>query len=211
MTIALLADDVLKQEWLSKGIPDTVQCIWTDSVRSLTMLDADCYIDLLFTDNGERLAQLRQFNRQPFFVNAVSNTCRELGAPFARINAWPSLLQRPITEIALPEPSYEESIRPVFEALGWRYLVTPDTPGMITPRVLATIINEAYYTFGEGVSSREEIDIAMKLGTNYPMGPFEWSERIGLDRIRELLDTLSRTDPRYAVAPALAQHLSVAP
>ena len=75
--------------------------------------------------------------------------------------------------------------------------------GMITARVLATIINEAYYTLGAQVSTREEIDIAMKLGTGYPYGPFEWSEKIGLKRIYELLVELSKVDERYTPAPLL--------
>jgi 3-hydroxybutyryl-CoA dehydrogenase len=55
----------------------------------------------------------------------------------------------------------------------------------------------------EKVSTKEEIDVAMKLGTNYPYGPFEWSEKIGLKNIYELLFTLSRTSPRYEPAGLL--------
>ncbi|WEK36613.1 MAG: 3-hydroxyacyl-CoA dehydrogenase family protein [Candidatus Pseudobacter hemicellulosilyticus] len=209
MTIALLANEVLKQEWLSKGVPDTVQCIWTDSVSALTMLDADLYVDLLFHPDPERMEQLRQMDRQPLLVNAVTQTCAGLGNHFIRINGWPTLLKRPVTEITLPPSVSENSIQPLFEQLGWRYQLTPDIPGMITPRILAMIINEAFYTFGDGVSSKEEIDIAMKLGTNYPMGPFEWSELLGLHRIGELLETLRLTDPRYSPAPALQQALAL--
>ena len=66
------------------------------------------------------------------------------------------------------------------------------------------IINEAYYTLGAQVSTREEIDIAMKLGTSYPYGPFEWAAKIGLKRIYELLVELSKVDERYTPAPLLA-------
>ncbi len=203
MTIAVLADETLKQEWLSKNVPDNVELIWADSVRSLTMVDADAYFDLLFTDDGERTGKLRQVKGKPFFVNAVTSTNRSIGEPFIRINAWPTMLQRPVTEISLPAPSYEDQVRDIFRQLDWRYQPVPDLPGMITARVLAMIINEAYYTYGAGVSTKEEIDIAMKLGTNYPLGPFAWSEKIGLQRIYELLVRLGETDPRYTVAPAL--------
>jgi 3-hydroxybutyryl-CoA dehydrogenase len=74
---------------------------------------------------------------------------------------------------------------------------------MITARILAVLINEAWYTWQEGVSSKEEIDTAMRLGTNYPLGPFEWGARIGLDRIVGLLEVMSRTDPRYIPADTL--------
>ena len=63
--------------------------------------------------------------------------------------------------------------------------------------MISLIVNEAYLAFEEGVSSREDIDIAMKLGTNYPYGPFEWGKRIGLKEIYDLLNTLSQTDVSY--------------
>jgi 3-hydroxybutyryl-CoA dehydrogenase len=74
---------------------------------------------------------------------------------------------------------------------------------MISARILSTIINEAYFTWEEKVSTKEEIDTAMRLGTNYPLGPFEWSERIGIDRIAGLLWSLSRTNPDYFPSGAL--------
>jgi 3-hydroxybutyryl-CoA dehydrogenase len=76
---------------------------------------------------------------------------------------------------------------------------------MIAARVIAMIINEAYWGLGEGISTKAEIDIAMKSGTNYPYGPFEWSEKIGLSKIGALLKKLSEEDRRYALAPALEE------
>ena len=54
-----------------------------------------------------------------------------------------------------------------------------------------------------GTSTKEEIDIAMKLGTGYPFGPFEWGEMIGLSRIAELLKKLSYDNPVYELAKSL--------
>jgi 3-hydroxybutyryl-CoA dehydrogenase len=90
-----------------------------------------------------------------------------------------------------------------FQSLGWTFHIAPDVPGMVSARVIAMIVNEAYFALGEGVSTKSEIDIAMKLGTNYPFGPFEWSEKIGLWRIYHLLQILSSKDMRYTTAPAL--------
>ena len=69
------------------------------------------------------------------------------------------------------------------------------------------IINEAYYTAQEGTASREDIDMAMKLGTNYPYGPFEWSERIGINHIYELLEAIydDTHDERYKICSLLKQ------
>ena len=55
-----------------------------------------------------------------------------------------------------------------------------DEPGFVSARIVAMMINEAYFTWEAGTSTKEEIDIAMKLGTGYPYGPFEWGEKIGL-------------------------------
>ncbi|TMI92961.1 MAG: hypothetical protein E6H08_11285 [Bacteroidetes bacterium] len=79
----------------------------------------------------------------------------------------------------------------------------PDVKGFISPRVVSMIINEAYFALEENVSKKEEIDIAMKLGTNYPYGPFEWSKKIGLKNIAALLTELSKTEKRYQPADLL--------
>jgi 3-hydroxybutyryl-CoA dehydrogenase len=205
MTVAILADALLKQELLARKLPEEVTVIWGDSVRALTITDADVYIDLLFEQDAERTQHLKRLLPKPVLVNAVSCTTKKLGADFIRINAWPGMLQRSVTEVALPPAINETTIKDIFDRLQWNYVVAPDIPGMITARVLATIINEAYFTLGAQVSTREEIDIAMKLGTSYPYGPFEWSERIGLNRIYELLTELSSSDGRYTPAPLLVE------
>lgn len=208
MIIAILADDVLKEEWLSKEAPEEVEFVWVDSVRSLMMTEADARFDLLFTTDPERMERLKPADGKPLFVNAVAWTGKVIGQQFIRINAWPSLLRRPIIEVALTDAKQVEAVRSVLDVLQWRFQLVPDECGMITPRVLAMIVNEAYYTLGAGVSTKEEIDIAMKLGTNYPMGPFEWSRVIGLAPIGLLLKELSRTNGRYALAPVLEQELA---
>jgi 3-hydroxybutyryl-CoA dehydrogenase len=91
--------------------------------------------------------------------------------------------------------------------MNWSFQFTKDTPGMISARIIAMIINEAYFTFQEQISTKDEIDTAMKLGTNYPYGPFEWSRKIGLRKIYELLVELRRTNDLYSIATALEQDL----
>jgi 3-hydroxybutyryl-CoA dehydrogenase len=205
MTVAILADALLKQELLTKSLPQDITVVWVDSIRALTIAEAEVYIDLLFEMDAERTGHLKKLLPRPVIVNAVSWSTKTIGASFIRINAWPGLLQRPLTEIALPAAMNESFIKDIFDRLQWKYVLVPDIAGMITARVLATIINEAYYTLGAEVSTREEIDIAMKLGTSYPYGPFEWSAKIGLLRIYELLTALSDVDKRYTPAPLLAQ------
>ncbi len=77
--------------------------------------------------------------------------------------------------------------------------------GGIVARILATIVNEAASAVAEGVATPEAIDTAMRLGTNYPSGPLEWGERIGLGPVVGTLDTLHDLVPdgRYRVTPLL--------
>lgn len=196
MILAILADEQFKKEWSTKPLPDGVEVIWVDSVRALGITEADVYIDGLFELDAERTQHLKKLEK-PVLVNAVAYTTKRIGANFIRINAWPTFLQRPIVEVA----GDEDQVKQLFDQLRWQYQLVPDIAGMITGRVVAMIVNEAYHTLG--VSGEQEIDIAMKLGTSYPYGPFEWSKLIGLKRIYELLRELSNTDERYEVASAL--------
>ncbi len=65
------------------------------------------------------------------------------------------------------------------------------------------IINEAFLTKQESVSTENEIDTAMQLGTGYPMGPFAWSHQIGIQRIAALLQKLATEDVRYQPAQSI--------
>ncbi len=73
------------------------------------------------------------------------------------------------------------------------------------PRSIAMIINEAYFALGEKLASAEDIDLAMKNGVNYPLGPIEWGEKIGLHYIAQLLEELNTItrDDRYRLSKEL--------
>ena len=77
----------------------------------------------------------------------------------------------------------------------------------IGARILATIVNEAASAVADGVATPAAVDTAMRLGTNYPSGPLEWGERIGLDHVLHTLDALNAAVPdgRYRVVPLLRQ------
>jgi len=79
--------------------------------------------------------------------------------------------------------------------------------GEIAVRILAMIMNEAAHAVGEGVASVRDVDIAMKLGTNYPKGPLKWADEIGLDVVFHILKSLDASlgDERYHPAPLLRQ------
>jgi 3-hydroxybutyryl-CoA dehydrogenase len=208
MKIAVLANDVLRKEFAARPIPDSVELVMVDSLAELLLQeDADAYFDCAFAPGSERVGLLRELLPKPVFINSVVSTLDEIDSPFIRINAWPTFLKRDICELAARVDQRMMATR-ILDQLQWSYQFTPDVPGMVSARIIAMIINEAYYTFEEGVSSRQEIDIAMKLGTNYPFGPFEWAEKIGLDNIYGLLVRLRETNNRYAISPCLEKEIN---
>jgi len=73
----------------------------------------------------------------------------------------------------------------------------------IFARVLGGIMNEAMWSVTEGVASAKDIDTAMKMGTNYPQGPLEWAEKVGIEKVQRLLSALNETvaDDRFAAPP----------
>ena len=93
----------------------------------------------------------------------------------------------------------------LFKSLDKATVRVKDTPGLTFPRILSLIVNEAARSLEEGVASAEEIDVAMRLGVNYPQGPLKWADQIGLDEVLAVLEGLQREtgDDRYRPAPLL--------
>jgi 3-hydroxybutyryl-CoA dehydrogenase len=142
------------------------------------------------------------FENKPVLINTVTETLSELNFPpnISRINGWPGFLEREVWEITSHDM---ERIENIFKNFSRRIFFVKDEPGFVAARVISMIINEAFFAFEENVSSKEQIDLAMKLGTNYPNGPFEWAEKIGIEKIYSLLKKLSEKEERYLPAPAL--------
>jgi 3-hydroxybutyryl-CoA dehydrogenase len=203
MHIVVKATSQQKSEFLSKGIPDHV---WISFFTGEEMIPVgDAYFDLCFEEKGAAFPGVSQ---QPVFVNAVIADEKDLPANCIRINAWDGFLQRGMIEIGHKKnSSFLAEAEKVLQTLNWKYQWVPDKPGMVSARIIAMIINEAYFGLGEEISTKAEIDIAMKSGTNYPYGPFEWIEKIGPQKIYNLLKKLQETGSRYAIAPALEKEL----
>jgi len=200
MQIVVKANQEQKQAFLAKGVAADVQIEWLTDEKKIP--EADAYFDLCFEDEGIAFASVID---KPVFINSVIETGKSFPGNFIRLNAWNGFLQQDSIEIVATDSQL--IAEDILKGLGWKYQTVPDIPGMIAPRVIAMIINEAYFGLGDEISTKAEIDIAMKLGTNYPMGPFEWSEKIGLKKIYALLKKLSEEDNRYAVAPSLEKEL----
>ncbi|MFE4410258.1 3-hydroxyacyl-CoA dehydrogenase [Streptomyces sp. NPDC056821] len=92
----------------------------------------------------------------------------------------------------------------LFQALGKKVSVIGDVPGMIVARTVARIVDLAHDAVAKGAATEEDIDTAMRLGVNYPLGPFEWSRRLGGSWACSVLDNLHECDPSGRYAPSLA-------
>jgi 3-hydroxybutyryl-CoA dehydrogenase len=197
MRLAVLANEELKKELLSCGIAEDCIIDWVSSANELKdFSNADAVIDLLFEENGYSTTHLSGFFPRPVIINCVSKTTAEIGLPVMRINGWPGFLQRKIVEAASAN-SQSADVEKIFSLLNRKTEWVPDEKGFISARVVSMIINEAFFALEENVSGKVEIDTAMKLGTNYPFGPFEWAKKIGLKNIAELLMSLSEEESRY--------------
>jgi len=87
-------------------------------------------------------------------------------------------------------------------------VVIRESPGFITSRVNAMIGNEAFYMLQEGIASAEDIDKALKLGLNHPMGPFELVDLVGLDTRLHILEYLHKSlGEKYRPCPLLTQYV----
>ncbi|EKT4522628.1 3-hydroxyacyl-CoA dehydrogenase [Pseudomonas putida] len=93
------------------------------------------------------------------------------------------------------------------QAAGFAVSRVADRPGLIVMRTLAMLVNEAFEGRLQQIAETEAIDKAMRLGVNYPAGPFEWAEQIGTQTLLEVLDALSQAtgDPRYRASLGLRQ------
>jgi len=99
--------------------------------------------------------------------------------------------------------------RALAEAMGKTCVTSRDYPGFIVNRILIPMLNEAAYALMEGLGSAEDIDTAMKLGTNQPMGPLQLADFIGLDTVLFIAEVMHRGlgDPKYRPCPLLRQYV----
>jgi len=101
-----------------------------------------------------------------------------------------------------------EIIRKVAEQMGKETVVINEFPGFVTSRISCLVGNEAFYMLQEGLGTPEDIDKAIKLGLNFPMGPFELVDLVGLDaRLNNLKYLHEKLGEKYRPAPLLEQYV----
>ena len=199
MKVALLTDDEQWQEL--ETAMENVDCIRCSNEQDFfACTDANIYMNMKDDASEKKYDSISKL----IIINSVVQTLSEANFSdnIIRINGWPGFLLRSDWEVA---GKINELTKEFFSKIKKTFTQVPDKPGLIAARIIAMIINEAYYALEESVSTKKEIDIAMKLGTSYPYGPFEWSDKIGSKKIYALLDKLSVNDKRYLPAPLLQQ------
>ena len=135
----------------------------------------------------------------------IANPKRLIG-----IGAFPSFLSGPLLELAaspLTAKATMSAAREFTKAIGKEIALVQDAVGLVMPRILSMIVNEACFAMADQVAPRSCIDDAMKLGAGYPLGPLEWAEKVGPRQIRAVLEALQRgaEHRHYKIAPLLRQ------
>jgi 3-hydroxybutyryl-CoA dehydrogenase len=119
-----------------------------------------------------------------------------------------SLESASLVELTAAEDAPEAARREAeeyFRSLGLHVEWVGDSPGLVLGRIVCQLVNEAAFALQKGAGTAEDIDTAMRLGLNYPRGPLEWGDSIGLDRVLAVLDALRGElgEVRYRAAPLL--------
>lgn len=206
--------DELKQKLASLDV--TLDVLDDTDLTAHKLTDYDLIFDLDFDQHIHQFKYFASLKNIPVVVNAVNCQLAKVVHDYGRkpecalfgINALPTFINRTLAEVT----SYDEAKRlllaETFRKLNWETKWVEDRVGLVTPRIIFMIINEACYTVLEGTASMRDIDISMKLGTNYPHGPFEWANKIGIKHVYETLNAVydDTHDERYKICPLLKTH-----
>ena len=166
-----------------------------------TLLDQSCRPGVILATNTSSISITA-------IGAAVTRPDRVIGMHF--MNPPPIMkLVEIIRGLPTSDATYETT-RALAERLGKTTVVSRDIPGFIVNRILMPMLNEACFALFEGIASEKDIDVAINLGLNHPMGPCALMDLIGLDTTLAILEVLHRElgDPKYRPCPLLRQYVA---
>ncbi len=194
-----------------------------DAQASGSMLDGVANVDLAIEAHNETVEAKRELlsalalvmhDDAPVLsstmVCSATETASWIASPerLVGFGLLPPLSTPGVVELAAALQTREaamEKAKSFWQSLEMKPVVVADGPGLVRARTVCCLINEAASALFEGVASAEDIDTAMRLGTNYPYGPFEWADIIGVDTVLGVMNGLFREwgEDRYRPSPLL--------
>jgi 3-hydroxybutyryl-CoA dehydrogenase len=148
----------------------------------------------------------------PLGVLCASGSLAERGEPGAiGFHLLPGGELVELTRLPTSQEFAAAAVEECFGRLGFLTEWVGDAPGLVLGRIVSQLVNEAAFAIGEGVGSADDVDTGLTLGLSHPRGPVAWSETVGLDHVRAVLDGLwgERHEERYRAAPLLRRSVAL--
>lgn len=212
---------LVKKETISQEDSNSILAGIQTSTKFEDLGDADLIIEAVFEDmavkkdiyskldkiTGNDVVLATNTSSLPIVEIAVSTSKADKVVGMHFFNPAPVMK---LVEIIKTLATSDETAQFAYDfatALGKEPVMTIDSPGFIVNRILVPMLNEAVFAYQDGVGSAEDIDKAMMLGTNQPIGPLALVDLIGLDVTLDVMDTFYREfqDSKFRAAPLLRQ------
>jgi len=175
----------------SLGVADELIPLFKKAGIKVIEVEGDGYIEFnnikLFLANGKMASQISKQRNEKNIVQFDINIDYELSSSIT------------IATSLLAQQHVSSNVAALFKEINKETIIIKDSPGMIMARTVAMLVNEASSTVTNGVCDEVSADIAMENGVNYPIGPFKWADKVGIESVLNILDNLEDfyKDTRY--------------
>jgi 3-hydroxybutyryl-CoA dehydrogenase len=184
-------------DFVIEAVPEKIDL----KIQIFSALDGTCRSDVVLATNTSSLSISE--------IAAVTNRPQRC----IGMHYFNPVHKMKLVEIVRTPDTDDDTVRTTQDVavkMGKEIVTIKESPGFITSRINALIGNEAFYLLQDGIASAREIDTALKLGLNHPMGPFEMVDLVGLDTRLSILQYLHRTlGEKYRPCPLMVQYVKV--